>query len=41
VAVSCKHSNEPSGFIKNEKFLEQLSDYKLLKDSVSWSCHEI
>jgi hypothetical protein len=37
VAVSCENGNETSGPIKGEKFLEQLSDCKLLKkDSAPW-----
>jgi hypothetical protein len=33
-----KHDNERSGFIKSGEFLEQLSDYQLLKrDCASWS----
>jgi hypothetical protein len=35
--VSCEHGNEPSGATKHGKFLGQLSDYHLLKDSVPWS----
>jgi hypothetical protein len=31
VADSCEHGNEPSGSIKGGNFLEQLSDYQLLK----------
>jgi hypothetical protein len=34
VADSCKHGNEPLGFIKGDQFIDQLRDYKLLKDSV-------
>jgi len=30
---SCEHSNEHLGSIRSGKFLDQLSDYKLLKDS--------
>jgi hypothetical protein len=35
---SYEHGNEPSGFIKCWKILEQLSDWQLLiKDSTPWS----
>jgi hypothetical protein len=35
---SCEHGNEPSGAMKGEEFLEELSDCKLLKkDSVQLS----
>jgi hypothetical protein len=38
VAGSCVRDNEVSGFIKSGKFLDQVSDYKLLKtDSFPWS----
>jgi hypothetical protein len=37
VAGSCEHSNEPSGTIKCEEFLDQLNDTQLLEDSASWS----
>jgi hypothetical protein len=37
VASSCGRSNEPSGYINDREFLNQLSDYQLLKkDSSSW-----
>jgi hypothetical protein len=37
VAGCCEHGNEPPGSIKGEEFLDQLSDYKLLKnDSAPW-----
>jgi hypothetical protein len=33
----CKYSNEPLDFIKGREFLDQLSDYKFLKeDSATW-----
>jgi hypothetical protein len=33
-----EHGNEPSGSIKGEVFLDQLSDYQLLKmDSAPWT----
>jgi len=31
VVGSCQHGNEPSGCIKDGEFLDQLSDYQLLK----------
>jgi hypothetical protein len=31
---SCEHGNEPSSSIKGGEFLDQLSDYQLLKGSV-------
>jgi hypothetical protein len=35
---SCEHINEPTGFINCWDFLEQLSNYYILKkDSFSWS----
>jgi len=34
VAGPCEHNNVPSGSIKYGKFLDQLSDCLLLKDSV-------
>jgi hypothetical protein len=35
--VTCKHCNEPSGSIKGEKFVENMSDYYLLrKDFAAW-----
>jgi hypothetical protein len=37
-ADSCEYDNEPSGFVKGGEFLDQLSDYQLLKkDSAPWS----
>jgi hypothetical protein len=38
VAGSCEHGNETSGSINGGEFLDQLSNYKLLKDyaSCSW-----
>jgi hypothetical protein len=27
----CEHNNEPSGFIKDRKYLDQMSDHQLLK----------
>jgi hypothetical protein len=36
VAKSCEYGNEPSGSIKDEEFLDQLSDYQLLKNSAPW-----
>jgi hypothetical protein len=33
VASSCEHSNEPSGSLKDGKFLDYLSVSKLLKNS--------
>jgi hypothetical protein len=36
----CEHGNEPSGSVKGETFLEEISDYQLLrKDSVPWCCN--
>jgi hypothetical protein len=32
VACSCEHSNEPSGSINGGEFLDELSDYQLLKE---------
>jgi hypothetical protein len=33
-----EHGNEPSGSIKSEKYLDQLSDYYILKkDGTPWS----
>jgi hypothetical protein len=29
--ASCEHGNEPLDSIKGEEFLDQLSDYKLLR----------
>jgi hypothetical protein len=38
VAGSFEHGNKPSGSIKYGEFLDQLSDYQLLKtDSAPWS----
>jgi hypothetical protein len=37
---SCEHSIEPSGSIRRE-FVDQLSEYYLLKDSAPWSELEI
>jgi hypothetical protein len=38
VAGRCEQGNEPSGSVKDGKFLDWLSDYYLLKKySVSWS----
>jgi len=38
VVGSYKHGNEPLGAIKGMEFLDQLSDYQLLKkDSAPWS----
>jgi hypothetical protein len=38
VTVTCEHSNEHSGFIKDGKFLDQLGDCQLLKeDSAPYS----
>jgi len=38
VAYSCEHGNEPSSSVKGGEFLDQLSDYQLLKkDSDSHS----
>jgi hypothetical protein len=38
VASSCEQDDKPSGPIKEEKFLNKLSDYQLLKkDSAPWS----
>jgi hypothetical protein len=34
---SCEHNNEHLGSIKGGEFRDQLSDYKILKDSVTWS----
>jgi hypothetical protein len=33
VAGCCERFNEPSGSIKSTEFVEQVSDYKLLKDA--------
>jgi len=42
VAVSCEHGNEPSGSIKGAKFLDQLSNYQLLKkDPAQWNVIDI
>jgi hypothetical protein len=32
---SCEHDNKPLGSIKSGKFLNQLSDYYLLKDQLN------
>jgi hypothetical protein len=32
----CGHGYEPSGFINGGEFLDQLSDYQLLKDYSPW-----
>jgi hypothetical protein len=37
VAGSCEHGNEPLGSIKDGDFLDQLSNYELLKDCALWS----
>jgi len=38
VVGSCEHSSESWGAIKGEGFLDQLSDYQLVKkDSALWS----
>jgi len=37
VTGSCEHGNETWGSIKFQEFLDQLSDYQLLKDSVPCS----
>jgi hypothetical protein len=38
MASSSKHGYEPSGSIKDGRFLEQLSDHQLLKkNSAPWS----
>jgi hypothetical protein len=37
MADSCEHGDETSGSIKGEEFLDQPSDYYLLKDSALWS----
>jgi hypothetical protein len=33
----CEHRREPSSSMKGDEFLDQLSDYVLLKDSAPWS----
>jgi hypothetical protein len=33
----CEHGNEPSGSLKCWETLEHQSDWRLLKDSLSWS----
>jgi hypothetical protein len=38
VADCCEHGNEPSGFIKGEAFLGQLSDCQFLNlDCLPWT----
>jgi hypothetical protein len=37
VAGSYEHGNEPSGSAKAGKFLDELSDCQLFKDSAPWS----
>jgi hypothetical protein len=37
VVVSCEHCAEVLGFVNGRKFLDHLSDYKLLEDSGPWS----
>jgi hypothetical protein len=38
VVVSCEHGNQPLGLIKGGEFLEQLSNYHVIKkDSVPCS----
>jgi len=37
VAGSCEHDNKPLGYVKGGELLDQLSDYRLLKDSPPWS----
>lgn len=38
MAGSCEHDNESSDFIKVWEFLNQFSDYEILKkDTVPWS----
>jgi hypothetical protein len=40
VAGSREHDNELSGYIKDREFLDQLSDYWLLKkDSAPYRCY--
>jgi hypothetical protein len=36
VTGSCEQSNEPSGSIKDEEFLDYSNDCYLLKNSASW-----
>jgi hypothetical protein len=42
VAGPCEHGNEPSGSMKRMEFLDQLSDFQLLKtvSSLRVSCQE-
>jgi hypothetical protein len=35
VVGCCEHGNEPSGSIKSKEFLDELSDYHLLKKDCS------
>jgi hypothetical protein len=38
---SCEHGNDPSVCINDGKFLDQVSDFQLLKrDSAAWSLNE-
>jgi hypothetical protein len=38
LAITCGHGSEPSGSIKDREFLDQLSNYQLLKkESATWS----
>jgi hypothetical protein len=38
LAVSCEHSNKSLSFLKSEEFIDNLSDYQLLKKNfVPWS----
>jgi hypothetical protein len=37
VAGYCEDGNEHSGFMKRGEFLDQTSDYQLIKDITSWS----
>jgi hypothetical protein len=32
----CEHGDEPSGFIKNKEFIDQLSDYQLLNSALTF-----
>jgi hypothetical protein len=42
VTGSCEHGNEPLDSIKGDKFLDQLSEYRLLKkDPVPCSCAQL
>jgi len=40
VTVSCEHGNEPLDFIKGGQFLDQLSEYKLIKKE-SAPCNQL